>query len=139
MQQVFPHLGITEQDYKWDTNFDGEPYSGFGLYMTIEAMAKLGMLYLQNGKASESINVVDEDWINRSTRGDEGHHFYGYLWRVTVPGQLYCATGFGGQYTCVDKYHDRVLAMASDKLSLVPGAVFDLVKALSSFSEPIET
>lgn len=139
-QQVFPQLGITDQDYKWDTNFEGEPHSGFGLHMTVEAMAKLGMLYLQNGKAGESVNVVGKDWIDKSTRGGEGHPFYGYLWYVVVPEQIYCASGFGGQKICVDKCNDRVLAVASDNylgdFLGSPSAVIDLVHGLS-FSEPI--
>ena len=134
-QQVFPHLGITDQDYKWDSNFDGEPQSGFGLHMTVEAMAKLGMLYLQNGKAGKSVNVVGKDWIDKSTRGGEGHPGYGYLWYV-YPEQGFCASGFGGQKICVYEYNDRVLAMASDYW-FQSSAVIDLVHALS-FSEPIE-
>ena len=59
--QIFPLLGIQEQDYLWQKNREGVSFAWHGMFMTVWAMAKLGMLYLQHSTA-KAVRLVT--WSN---------------------------------------------------------------------------
>jgi CubicO group peptidase (beta-lactamase class C family) len=114
VQKVWPHLGISSEDYKWNNNTDGVTLGSHGLYLTTHAYSKLGMLYLQNGMASENERVVEQSWVERSFQvGDEHARPFGYLWWIdSVGGNLvFCSKGMGGQRMCFDKEKRRVIAI----------------------------
>lgn len=115
-ENVFPFLGITNDDYEWYVNPDQVQTSFHGLKMTPVALSKLGMLYLQNGMANDETQIVDPSWIERSfTVGDEnGKDLFGYLgwWLGTEP--AYVTYGFGGQRLAVNLETQRVIAILSD-------------------------
>ena len=46
------YILMKPEDIAWMSDFQGRPFGGFGLYLTPRNMAKLGQLYLQNGKYS---------------------------------------------------------------------------------------
>ena len=107
-EKVFPFLGITDDDYEWDVNLDQVQTSLDGLMMNPVALSKLGMLYLQNGIASNNSEpIVDPSWIERSfTVGDENGKspvgYFGYIgWWLSEakpnPEQTYISYGFGGE------------------------------------------
>lgn len=122
--RVFPMLGISAEDYQWQVNRDGMPYAWHGLFMTVHAMAKLGMLYLQYGRASMNDTIVNENFVLESTRGtdkDKGGYGYGYgLWskegdnKYPARATRYCAQGLIHNLICVDENLKRVLAIPSD-------------------------
>lgn len=117
--KVFPLLGITEDDYKWDSNADGVSQGFHGLSMTVTAMSKLPMLYLQRGMANENDRIIDEEWIDASfTLGDSNPNNtwgkFGYItWSLdTLP--VICTGGLGGQRVCLNPENNRVIAILAD-------------------------
>ena len=78
----------------------GVNVGGFGLRLRAQDMAKLGLLYLQDG-VWQGQQVVPSDWISRATteQADNGDGGYGYLWWVDqIDGDpAYTALGRGGQ------------------------------------------
>ncbi|MBE6872169.1 MAG: serine hydrolase [Ruminococcaceae bacterium] len=82
--RLFDVLGITR--YHWETCPKGIEKGGFGLYLSAEDMAKLGVLVCQNGRWNGK-QVVSEKWINDATRAhisvplSVGDYDYGYhMW-----------------------------------------------------------
>ncbi len=136
---VFPALGITAQSFSWLKNSEGDSGSAFGLKMTVGQMAKLGQLYLQNGKASASNQLVSSAWVAQSTAWDTywgewpftscdglfrtekltGYGYQFWNWRSKRAGysdvDYYCAVGHLGQFMCVYPSLDAVFATASDQ------------------------
>jgi len=117
---IFPRMGITDEDYVWQSNRDGVSYSWHGLFMTVRAMAKLGMLYLQRGHLNANDTVVDEKFVLDSARGTSINPEYGYgLWNsepIYPPERpaRYFAGGLGEQTIFVDENLDRVMALTSN-------------------------
>ena len=123
---MFPFLGITNDDYEWYVNPDRVQTSFHGLKMNPVALSKLGMLYLQNGMASNNSDpIVDPSWIKRSfTVGDtNGTDLFGYIgwWLGTQeksnPEDTYVSYGFGGQRLAINYATQRVVAILSDTVS----------------------
>ena len=115
-EKVFPFLGITDYDYEWYHNNEDVETSSHGLKMNTVALSKLGMLYLQDGMASNDKQIVDPSWIKRSfTVGDENAEAkFGYIgwWLGTEP--AYVTYGFGGQRLAVNLETHRAVAILSD-------------------------
>ena len=157
---VFPALGVTSGSFSWGANllfhvfdnWEGVSGSAYGLKMTVRQMAKLGQLYLQNGKASASNQLVSSMWVEQSTSpvsnvgeldfcfsSTEKFTGYGYqFWTYRskragyVDLDYYCAIGHDGQYICVYPSLDAVFATASDQyagacalLGLIPQLLLD--------------
>lgn len=117
--QVFPLMGIREEDYVWQSNGGGVSYAWHGLFMTVRAMAKLGMLYLQRGRPNANDTIVSESFILDSARGTFINASYGYgLWNdePVYPERptRYFAGGFGDQTIFVDENLDRIMALTSN-------------------------
>ena len=82
-ERIFNPLGIKR--VFWESCPQSITKGGWGLFIRIEDMAKLGQLYLQGGKWNGQ-QIVPEEWVKESTtkqietdRTDNG--FYGYqLW-----------------------------------------------------------
>ncbi|ADL34265.1 beta-lactamase family protein [Butyrivibrio proteoclasticus B316] len=82
-EKIFVPLGI--QRVYWESCPQSITKGGWGLFIRIEDMAKLGQLYLQNGMW-DGKQIVPADWVKESTswqietnKGDNSH--YGYqLW-----------------------------------------------------------
>ncbi len=111
-RKLFPLLEI--RSYRWYRNADGHPHTGGGLFLRPMDMAKLGLLYLQDGKWN-GVQVVPEAWVKESVtrqvsfKDASGFETgYGYLWWILKPdprdpsGQpVYAAYGYMGQYVFV--------------------------------------
>lgn len=89
---LFGPLGISER--LWRTDPQGHNTGSGWLHLTAPDAAKLGLLYLQEGRWGDT-QVLSPDWVRQSTTGDE----YGYLWWLTPAAgrRAYKAEGFGGQ------------------------------------------
>lgn len=133
---LFEPLGIV--DIIWEKCPRGNEKGGWGCYITLEDMAKLGQLYLQKGKwivAGEEKQIVSEEWVNASTiehaKEDNGisSRAYGYqMWMHNTISTAFQFNGLFGQYVMVLPKQDIVIAMTSGSTNLLPqGSTIDIV------------
>ncbi|MCC6154416.1 MAG: serine hydrolase [Candidatus Hydrogenedentes bacterium] len=120
--QLFGPLGITE--YIWPCDPTGTDNHGWGdLHITPDSMAKLGLLYLNDG-VWDGKRLLPEGWAAAATtaqatfQDDATHTGYGYQWWVTDKG--YQALGRGGQHIDVYRTKDLVVVMTSGGLGPRP-------------------
>jgi CubicO group peptidase (beta-lactamase class C family) len=112
-KHLFEPLGI--QEVEWPANPQGISIGWGELHMRPRDMAKIGYLYLNEGRW-DGEQVVPADWVRASTRKhisgtlQEG---YGYQWWVTSDGP-YMALGYAGQYIVVVPEHELVAVFTSD-------------------------
>lgn len=106
-------LGITI--HSWQGSPEGYSFGGNSVRMTPRDLARLGQLYLQEGRWNGR-QVVPADWVRRSTRRHaEGwpHRYgaYGYLWWLPPddPWDSFAAIGYGGQFLYVVPELDMLL------------------------------
>ncbi len=119
---LFEPLGISR--LAWEKDSRGFYYGGHGLQMRPVDMAKIGILYLQNGNFN-NVQVVPEDWVQRSTRpqasingpyGSIKNIGYGYLWWLDTGRNVnvYIAWGWGGQFIYCVPQLNLVVVTASN-------------------------
>jgi len=117
-------LGIRQAD--WESDPMGTTVGGWGLRVKTMDLAKLGQLYLMNGKWGEK-QVLSPDWVAEASRahiyqdyGDkkflrdssDWHQGYGYqMWRSR---HGYRADGAFGQYILILPGEDVVIAINSE-------------------------
>jgi CubicO group peptidase (beta-lactamase class C family) len=123
--ELFAPLQIDR--YQWAVDGDGNLPGDSGLLLTGRDMAKIGLLYLQQGRWRER-QVVSEAYVRDSTRKHiDGstpglQAGYGYLWwtRPTRDGSpAYFASGYDSQL--ILNLPDRNLVMALASGSSLPG------------------
>ena len=123
---LFGPLGI--DDYQWDTSAEGNLIGGWGLYLTPRDMARLGQLFLQEGKW-QGQQIVSADWVRKATAKHveaEGDLDYGYQWWVDADLGIYTAAGRYGQHIYVHPVSNLVVvttAAANDE-----GLIRDMIK-----------
>ncbi len=96
-QVLFDPLGI--KDPAWSTDASGIPIGGWGLRLAPRDMAKLGFLYLHNGRW-DGRQVVSEAWVKAATQKHvetDGRLGYGYQWWTYPRWGAYTALGRYGQ------------------------------------------
>lgn len=123
--RLFEPLGI--QDVHWDVCPLGIEKGGWGLWLRIVDMAKLGQLYLQKGRwvmDGAEKQLVSESWIEASTKMDtpthEGDYSTGYGYQIWSFGakSAFQFNGMLGQYVVVLPERDMVIAITSGSPSL---------------------
>ena len=98
--RLFDPLGIRR--VHWETSPEGITKGGWALYMTIEDMAKLGILYLQKGRWNGR-QILDPAWVETSLQehvetGKPGAPYYGYqIWDNAVRQGAFAFNGMLGQ------------------------------------------
>ena len=114
-EHLFGPLGIT--DYHWKKTPLGLPDTEGGLYLKPEDLAKLGLLFLNDGVWDDQ-RILPEGWVEASVTpwvddinpaNDTDDSGYGYQWWILDAGsagsadspKIYAAMGFGGQYLLV--------------------------------------
>jgi CubicO group peptidase (beta-lactamase class C family) len=120
--RLFDPLGITKP--YWIVTEDGANRGGGGLHLTPREMAKIGFLYLNEGRW-ENRQIVSSEWVELSTTGHTsgdsftsgvniGHGPYGFHWWVAeVAGRsVFSAQGYGGQLIYVVPDLDLVIVTA---------------------------
>lgn len=99
-KELFEPLGISAvSEGDWWADPQQITNGGFGLHLQPSDMAKLGMLYLHNGKW-DGEQIIAAQWVTESTTKyveKEDGDGYGYLWTVYPAGDHYAALGLGGQ------------------------------------------
>jgi len=123
-EHLFGPLDIERS--RWFRNAEGHPHTGGGLHLRSRDMAKLGLLYLREGRW-DGEQVVPADWVAASlSRHVEferrsGHAVgYGYWWWVLPPDpdgagkrDVYAACGFKGQYIFVVPERDLAVVVTA--------------------------
>lgn len=158
-QYLFAPLGIRQ--VKWPADPQGINH-GFGnLHLLPRDLAKLGLLFLNQGKW-QGRQIVPAEWLKDATRahiktGGAGTSDYGYGWRVPPPGNLVAfeASGRGGQQLSVLPSKKTVIVLngggysTGEALKLIlpalqadqplpenPAAVAQLRAALAAIAKP---
>ncbi len=134
-------IGKTPKDNIWFSDPDGLGTSGYGLCMSAEDMAKIGLMCLGNGSYNGK-QIVSSEWITEMTRprAVESDNFrgmeYGYLWWVIDRQKnIYAAIGNSGNVIYVNPEKDIVVAVAS----YFKPTVFDRVDFIREYIEPLIT
>ena len=131
-------IGKTPKDSIWFCDPDGLGTPGYGLCMSAEDMAKIGLLCLNSGSYNGK-HIVSADWIAEMTRPRtvESDHFrgmdYGYLWWIIDREKnIYAAIGNSGNVIYVNPGNEVVVAVAS----YFKPTVFDRVDFIRVHIEP---
>ncbi len=130
MEYLFEPLGITS--YRWDGH-RGIPHTGGGLYLTPRDMARIGYLYLKDGRW-ENNQILPENWVREattrhvlSTQTIAGVSLisYGYMWWLlpsrktdldtSKPSEIYMAYGHWGQFIFIIPSYDMVVVFTNDR------------------------
>ena len=95
----------------------GGGHSGAGLFIATEDMARLGLLFLNDGKWKEK-QLISKEWIDKAVTPSKPNVNYGYMWWLNKKGarhweglseNIYYAAGFGGNFIVIDKENDLVV------------------------------
>lgn len=117
-RRLFAPLGIT--GVQWEESPEGVSTGGWGLYMSLEGMARLGQMMLNRGTWGGQ-EVVSPEWIDQMTALHVDSSGYGYqVWMTSRPGS-YKADGAYGQYIYVIPDKDMVIAMTQNHITNLPG------------------
>ncbi len=120
--RLFAPLGFGA--HSWEVSPEGIEKGGWGLYLMVEDIAKLGQLFLQKGKwyaDGKPQEIVSEDWIVQSTRA---HNLfddtlgYGYQCWVDTANESYTMNGIFGQYVTVFPKKDIVVVTTAGSSQL---------------------
>lgn len=115
LARLFRPLGI--YGTAWATCPEGHAMGATGLFLSVEDMAKLGVMLLDGGRWNDK-QIVPSDWIDRSAAsitspGGNSPFGYGYgFWNAKVPG-IFWASGMRGQIIYVSRLSGRVIAWQS--------------------------
>ena len=113
-QYLFGPLGITRR--AWTPDPQGINFGGSNLALIPRAMAKFGLLYMNNG-TWDTQQIVSAVWVNRSSHGPATGYpqtSYGYQWWIDDSDEWYSARGYNGQFIYVVPEHDVVVVFSSD-------------------------
>lgn len=123
----------------WFSDPEGLGTAGYGLCMSAEDMAKIGMLCLNKGVYNGK-QIISSSWIEEMTRPRtvEGNHFrgmdYGYLWWIIDREKnIYAAIGNSGNVIYINPEKNVVVAVAS----YFKPTVFDRVDFIQEYIEPV--
>ncbi len=104
---------------------DYTDYAQTRVYMTAEDLARIGALYLNNGKWGD-IQVIPEDWVETSVIAvsqqpededlleNELMEGYAYLWWVDEDENTFWADGSGGQFLIVDRARNLAVVLRNN-------------------------
>ena len=102
-EKIFAPMGIRR--YYWEKNPRGITKAGWGLFITSEDAAKMGLLYLNKGMWNGQ-QLVPEEWVAESTRPqiatDQSYNpYYGYqLWIGNTKGSFFYNGMLGQNVYC---------------------------------------
>jgi CubicO group peptidase (beta-lactamase class C family) len=114
-KHLFKQLGI--KNYQWERDKAGNPLGSEGLHLNAKELAKIGYLYLRNGKW-ENKQILPADYIQKATTiqnkgGSPGNDGYGFFWWVGAK-DTYYGLGTGGQVLAVTPSLGLVTVIISD-------------------------
>lgn len=128
-KHLFEPLGI--QSARWSWGHKGIPHTGGGLFLNPEDMARVGYLYLRNGKWNNQ-QILPEWWVEQATKrhvdrtqsiAGVSRIGYGFMWWLLpfdkndqnwqTP-DIYMAYGHWGQFIFVIPKYDMVIVWTND-------------------------
>ena len=134
-------IGKSPKEHVWFCDTDGLGTPGYGLCMSAEDMAKIGLLCLNKGSFND-IQIVSSSWIEEMTRPRtvESNNFrgmdYGYLWWIIDRSKnIYAAIGNSGNVIYINPEKEIVVSVAS----YFKPTVFDRVDFIQQYIEPFIT
>lgn len=120
-QALFQPLNISLG--RWVTDPAGNVNGGTGMFLGARDMAKLGLLYLQDG-VWEGERILPAGWAAQSMEVSfelEGAWDYGFLWWVAPPeiygSRAWIAAGYRGQQIMVFPDLDLVVVLQSESIN----------------------
>lgn len=124
--RLFAPLGIT--NYFWESSAEGIEKGGWGLYLSVRSMAKLGQLFLDHGRVGGR-EIVSAKWLaemgtpHMSVPDSIGAFHYGYhMWCHKKNGTL-LLNGMLGQNVWIDPSSSLVVAVTAGDNCLFQDAV----------------
>lgn len=131
-------ISKTPKENIWFAGPEGLGTPGYGLCMSAEDMAKVGLLCLNKGTFDEK-QIVSSGWIEEMTKPKavESDYFrgmdYGYLWWIIDREKnIFSAIGNSGNVIYVNPEKDIVIAVSS----YFKPTVFDRVDFIKEYIEP---
>ncbi len=114
MPRLFEPLGIKRP--AWECDPKGNTFGAGGLMISIDALHKFGMLYLQNG-VWNGRRILTEEWVKASTSwqnaNDRDPYGYGYLFWGGDKGS-FRADGKYGQFSIILRDKNAVITLVSE-------------------------
>lgn len=109
----------------------GGGHHGGGVFISTLDHARLGLLFARNGKWNKD-QLISEEWVEAVQTPAPAYESYGYMWWLNrgprqwdgVPGHLFYAAGFGGNFIVIDQQKDLVIVTRW----LEPSKIGELVK-----------
>ncbi|MCR5623470.1 MAG: beta-lactamase family protein [Treponema sp.] len=122
----------------WFSDPQGLGTPGYGLCLSAEDMAKVGLLCLNKGRHADRL-LISPEWIRELSvpRVETGRHFqkmeYGYLWWIIDRTKnIYAAIGNSGNVIYINPEKETVVAVAS----YFKPTVFDRIDFIRKHIEP---
>jgi len=116
--RLFAPLGLT--NIAWEKGPEGFEKAGWGMYMPLDAMAKLGQFVLQRGSwliGGKMVQLVAKEWMDDMLYPHEqetGHReAYGYQIWIEPNQRYYCFSGLFGQTIYINPKHHLVVAVTA--------------------------
>ncbi len=128
-KNLFDPIGITSA--KWSWGHKGIPHTGGGLYLNPKDMARIGYLYLRDGKW-ENQQILPEWWVKKATTRHVPHAEsisgvksigYGYMWWLLPMDKndqrkdradIFMAYGHWGQFIFIIPDYDMIVIFTND-------------------------
>lgn len=119
--RLFKPLGI--KNYHWDYSSEGYRCGGWGLYISTESLAKMGLLFLQKGVYNGK-RILSEEWVEKATSAqiyqnperigeDDRTSGYGYqMWCNSVGGSR--LDGAHGQWSFILPDYNAVIVVTGN-------------------------
>lgn len=134
-------IGKIPKENIWFSDPDGLGTPGYGLCMSAEDMAKIGLICLNKGNYNGR-QIISSEWITemicpRTVESDQFRGMeYGYLWWIIDRQKnIYAAIGNSGNVIYVNSEKNIVVAVAS----YFKPTVFDRVDFIQEYIEPLFT
>ena len=135
-EYLFDPLNIT--DVYWEAN-GNQYFAASGLWMCPRDMAKIGQLFLNQGKWGEK-QIISRDWVRESTKIQvSGQGFmagddffvdgYGYLWWIYPESGVFYASGMYEQriYVCPELEIVAVFTAHNNGAEVTPRLLFQYI------------
>lgn len=115
---LFGPLGIS--NYHWQCDPQGYNTGGWGLHLSASDMAKIGMLYLHQGRW-QNHQLIPHSWVSASTTvqvaASDHASGYGYQWWLTDADgcKAFYALGLGGQFIYCIPQRNAIIVVVSNR------------------------
>ena len=145
--RLFEPLGFGS--VAWETCPQGIEKGGWGLYVFLEDMVKLGLVYMNRGVWTDgdghTVRILSESWVEQATRPDTVHENgeeYGFqLWPHSID-HTFLFNGMFGQYVVVAPELELVVAINAGGVNLFTHSptytqICSFIKAVADAPAPL--